>query len=71
MRYSDFPPIVMISIHAPREGGDGRRDDADADPGDFNPRPPRGGRRGGFVRLPTEDGISIHAPREGGDCGPA
>ena len=45
MRYSDFPPIVMISIHAPREGGDGRRDDADADPGDFNPRPPRGGRR--------------------------
>ena len=36
--------LADISIHAPREGGDGRRDDADADPGDFNPRPPRGGR---------------------------
>ena len=40
----DYQAWVAISIHAPREGGDGRRDDADADPGDFNPRPPRGGR---------------------------
>ena len=22
MRYNDFPPMIMISIHAPREGGD-------------------------------------------------
>ena len=32
----------------------------------FNPRPPRGGRRpGGAVR--NGRNISIHAPREGGD----
>ena len=22
VRYNDFPPMIMISIHAPREGGD-------------------------------------------------
>ena len=40
-------------------------------PPDFNPRPPRGGRRHG--RYPMEYGffISIHAPREGGDERPA
>ena len=35
---------VVISIHAPREGGDR---DGGKDPNrrkDFNPRPPRGGR---------------------------
>ena len=38
---------------------------------DFNPRPPRGGRRKRlFIPSPTQY-ISIHAPREGGDgvCG--
>ena len=58
----------MISIHAPREGGDGRRDDADADPGDFNPRPPRGGRHALAEESAAVSQISIHAPREGGDC---
>ena len=34
----------------------------------FNPRPPRGGRRGaGHVRQ-LDVPISIHAPREGGDA---
>ena len=56
-----------ISIHAPREGGDGGINSPPPYKEDFNPRPPRGGRR--FVRivslsLPI---ISIHAPREGGD----
>ena len=55
-----------ISIHAPREGGDGGINYPPPYKEDFNPRPPRGGRR--FVRivslsLPI---ISIHAPREGG-----
>ena len=35
--------------------------------GNFNPRPPRGGRRPGVGRLWRGDHISIHAPREGGD----
>ena len=45
-----------ISIHAPREGGDERQADAqNLRPRDFNPRPPRGGRRsassgGAFVQ---------------------
>ena len=34
-----------ISIHAPREGGDYARRQSGCTPQDFNPRPPRGGRR--------------------------
>ena len=34
---------------------------------DFNPRPPRGGRRPIDGYDPETDEISIHAPREGGD----
>ena len=33
---------------------------------DFNPRPPRGGRRGFLISIAGWC-ISIHAPREGGD----
>ena len=33
----------------------------------FNPRPPRGGRRGWIRGSAVGLGISIHAPREGGD----
>ena len=46
----DFPapPILVvrrpISIHAPREGGDVGAVKATIPTGDFNPRPPRGGR---------------------------
>ena len=58
---------VIISIHAPREGGDPASAASAAGDGDFNPRPPRGGRRPQFPRLAPPEGISIHAPREGGD----
>ena len=34
----------MISIHAPREGGDSRTAEAEEHRSNFNPRPPRGGR---------------------------
>ena len=58
---------VMISIHAPREGGDNESRIRPCVNENFNPGPPRGGR-------PLIDGqqrqrlpISIHAPREGGD----
>ncbi len=68
MRYSDFPPVTMISIHAPREGGDSRE-------------PKHRRRRRISIHAPREGGdvsgwagkmlgeISIHAPREGGDPG--
>ena len=59
--------VVPISIHALREEGD--RSSAASEPPrrNFNPRPPRGGRRqppAGFEPAPT---ISIHALREEGD----
>ena len=60
----------LISIHAPREGGDStnyviiiiyQRN--------FNPRPPRGGRQSLMMADGSKSWISIHAPREGGDHG--
>ena len=39
---------LLISIHAPREGGDVVVAVLDAALGDFNPRPPRGGRLNGM-----------------------
>ena len=83
--------MLLISIHAPREGGDvvalvkpsahcgfqstppargatlfrgrlGQLED------NFNPRPPRGGRRLYCGGHPVRPVISIHAPREGGDA---
>ena len=56
-----------ISIHALREEGDQVFVTQLARGRDFNPRPPRGGRRP--VRLPDAgpDQISIHALREEGD----
>ena len=35
---------MSISIHAPREGGDGNAVEVPFSSSDFNPRPPRGGR---------------------------
>ena len=58
---------IMISIHAPREGGDGRSPRWPARSRHFNPRPPRGGRRGVGRGVAGLGVISIHAPREGGD----
>ena len=59
-----------ISIHAPREGGDvtDSRGLSTVLRGNFNPRPPRGGRHPlAFTPLAPTTEISIHAPREGGD----
>ena len=39
------PTSPIISIHAPREGGDTLSPSPSGSPPDFNPRPPRGGRR--------------------------
>ena len=41
----DVVPHMEISIHAPREGGDGTRPCKAVHFVYFNPRPPRGGRR--------------------------
>ncbi len=58
---------IGISIHAPREGGDPGVSRCRWSAGNFNPRPPRGGRRP-FCGAPVAvNRISIHAPREGGD----
>ena len=61
------PWCFMISIHAPREGGDSQQQDRLCGNSNFNPRPPRGGRRGQRPAKRTQHEISIHAPREGGD----
>ena len=57
----------LISIHAPREGGDPVPGTINAPYGYFNPRPPRGGRPPDVIRAYPSLYISIHAPREGGD----
>ena len=59
--------IKVISIHAPREGGDARRVLEEPPSIYFNPRPPRGGRRKRIEQEAYNSIISIHAPREGGD----
>ena len=41
---AEFFRPVLISIHAPREGGDGVGRNPEGVSGYFNPRPPRGGR---------------------------
>ena len=58
---------LVISIHAPREGGDGGVRAGACQPADFNPRPPRGGRQMLWEGISFPLVISIHAPREGGD----
>ena len=59
---------MTISIHAPREGGRHGRRASPPYPGcHFNPRPPRGGRPPPPCRIGQQKRISIHAPREGGD----
>ena len=42
---TNFSCASRISIHAPREGGDVYVPISSSDSWDFNPRPPRGGRR--------------------------
>ena len=59
-----------ISIHAPLAGGDLPRLGVGHTIGNFNPRPPRGGRQIGVDSSRLTVPISIHAPLAGGD-GPA
>ena len=68
LRHSFYKVIPrVISIHAPREGGDLRGQFFVTLIANFNPRPPRGGRRNASSTAPPHHPISIHAPREGGD----
>ena len=57
-----------VSIHTPREGGDGTLSGKKNRSIRFNPHPPRGGRhKMDFLKV-DEAGVSIHTPREGGDA---
>ena len=59
--------IYVISIHAPREGGDVSVDSGPSFASEFQSTPPaRGATVARAVRAVIVD-ISIHAPREGGD----
>ena len=64
---SASPPVLPISIHAPREGGDqGARRLRHR--GDISIHAPREGGDAGEIKNTEERyHISIHAPREGGD----
>ena len=58
----------MISIHAPREGGDSQRLPPLTRDNAFQSTPPaRGATPPGTNRAAPHGEISIHAPREGGD----
>ena len=68
MRYNDFPPIIMISIHAPREGGDRPSVNPQCIAVTISIHAPREGGDVTVCRLSRRiPRISIHAPREGGD----
>ena len=59
--------LVVISIHAPARGATPTMPTTTSSAGDFNPRPPRGGRRQHRAAEAQQHTISIHAPHEGGD----
>ena len=56
---------VPISIHAPREGGDLNPFHTGNPQNDFNPRPPRGGRRDGDRQLLAVCHFNPRPPRGG------
>ena len=58
----------LISIHAPREGSDGKNDGGRAGDCNFYPRSPRGERPTDWLLTGSILDISIHAPREGSDA---
>ena len=66
-RYQAGQDSVPISIHALREEGDSCFAMLPTFMPDFNPRPPRGGRRFGLGLFGFLIMISIHALREEGD----
>ncbi len=67
-RIDEFPrTILVISIHAPREGRDPRKKSRASGKFGFNPRAPRGARQVTPERRRFLLRVSIHAPREGRD----
>ena len=68
MSHVRIPQNGSISIHALREEGDLRLIvEPDQTEENFYPRPPRGGRRLGWLKVAQSIIISIHALREEGD----
>ena len=59
--------VVIISIHAPREGGDASPRRSCSPCGHFNPRPPRGGRLCFSGCSISNVEFQSTPPREGGD----
>ena len=59
---------LIISIHAPREGGDGTGASGGLEVSISIHAPREGGDLRGDFRPDDHAVISIHAPREGGDC---
>ena len=57
----------MISIHAPREGGDYKSVRGRTCTDKFQSTPPARGATADLQNLKDRCNISIHAPREGGD----
>ena len=55
----------MISIHAPREGGDEMAHRLVDQYWDFNPRPPRGGRLKSHTRHHFQEGFQSTPPARG------
>ena len=62
-------PNSTFQSTPPARGATARAEDCRENEDDFNPRPPRGGRRRLKMALEKVVYISIHAPREGGDSG--
>ena len=62
------PRYFMISIHAPREGGDALFGPMDGAKRKFQATPPARGATSDAERVDATLDISIHAPREGGDA---
>ena len=56
---------ILISIHAPREGGDNQQIDPCGLHGYFNPRPPRGGRPPFLFTMPGNGGFQSTPPARG------
>ena len=63
--------LALISIHAPREGGDLTRSEIKTRSEDFNPRPPRGGRRPKMPIAPPRSNFNPRPPRGGRPSGTA
>ena len=60
-----YKQVFFISIHAPREGGDLHNTQAAELVLDFNPRPPRGGRRSMPIVISATSDFNPRPPRGG------